>query len=304
MFDAAQKKAVEAVGGVIPKKMQPRSERELPQGVYKKPSGKFVSAIQWGGKRRYIGSFDNPEQASAAYMSVRKDLEDDKEVDAVLDEARKNFSNKKKSKAMSTRDLPTGVYKTSSGKFGSSIWWGSKHRHIGTFDTPEQASAAFMAMKKDLEDAKLSVVDVEEVDAIFNAAKTKAQEGRSAPKNQLPTGVSKKSSGKFRSTIRWGRKRRTIGTFDTPEQASAAYEAVLKELDNAKLSVVGAEEITAVFDAAKTKVLESLGGFVPEESDLPRGVSKVSTGNFVSQLCWGRRTRRIRSNKPLPRICP
>lgn len=28
-------------------------------------------------------------------------------------------------------------------------------RYIGTFDTPEQTSAAYMSVKKDLEDAKL-----------------------------------------------------------------------------------------------------------------------------------------------------
>ena len=57
---------------------------------------------------------------------------------------------KKKSK-----ELPPSVYETLSGKFQSRIHFGTKYRHVGTFDTPEQASAAFMSVRKDLWDAKL-----------------------------------------------------------------------------------------------------------------------------------------------------
>ena len=44
----------------------------LPQGVspYK---GKFRAQIQIDGKRRVIGQFDNPENASAAYQTARKE---------------------------------------------------------------------------------------------------------------------------------------------------------------------------------------------------------------------------------------
>ena len=38
-------------------------------------SGKFVSSIRRGDKTRYIGTFDTPEQAFAACISARNDLD-------------------------------------------------------------------------------------------------------------------------------------------------------------------------------------------------------------------------------------
>ena len=76
MFDEAQKKAMEAVGGVVPKKMRPTSERDLPTGVFKTASGKFRSSISWRGKKSWIGTFDTLEQASAAHMSAKAALKD------------------------------------------------------------------------------------------------------------------------------------------------------------------------------------------------------------------------------------
>ena len=135
---------------------------------------------------------------------------------------------KKRAKATAERDLPTGVQKTSSGKFQARIKCG-KTRRIGLFDAPEQASAAFLSVRKDLRDANLSAVGADEVEALFDAAQKKAVEavGGNLPKKRskrdLPKGVSKLPSGKFQSRIMRGGKKRHIGTFDNPEQASAAY---------------------------------------------------------------------------------
>lgn len=43
-------------------------------------------------------------------------------------------------------------------------------------------------------------------------------------------GVSKVGSGRYGAQIRVNRKYRYLGTFDTPEEASAAYQAAAKEL--------------------------------------------------------------------------
>ena len=257
------------------KKPKASSKRGLPTNVNKAPSGKFQSRMKWGGKQHYIGTFDTPEQAFAAYMFARKDLEHVNlsaigadGVNAAFDAAQKKavvavggfVPKKKKSKATSGRDLPTGVSKTVSGKFGASIMW-VKYRRIGTFDTIEQASAAYMSMKKDLADARQSAVSADEVDAAFYAAQKKAAMAAGASRKKkpkafeqdLPRGVSKTVSGKFVARTKWGGKKRQIGTFDTPYQASAAYMAVREDLDNAKLSAVGADD--AVFAAAKKKAL-------------------------------------------------
>ena len=200
------------------------------------------------------------------------------------------------SKTAFGRDLPRGVTKTSSGKYQSEAWWGGKTRKIGRFDTPEQASAAYMSVRKDRDDAKLSAVGADEANATFDKARKKALESLGIfvqAKRDLPRGVKNTSSGKFQSVIKWGSKGRHIGTFDTPEQASAAYMSVKKDLDDANLSALGVDEVQAILDGAKKNVLASFGGFVPEERDLPRGVTKKKSGRFQSGIWWGSKTRYI-----------
>ena len=292
------------------KKSKATSERDLPRGVRKTPSGNFQSMIWRGGKKRYIGRFDTPEQASAAYISVKKDLDDANlsalsavEVVAMFDEA--------KTKALEAaggfvkRDLPQGVHKLRSDMFQSRIWWGDKQRYIGTFTTPEQASAAYASVRKDRDDAKQSACGSDMVkNAVFDAAKKKALESFPASvskERDLPTGVQKISSGRFESQIHLRGKKGYIGTFDTPEQASAAYMSVRKELDDIKLSTFGADEVDTIFDAAKTKALEAVGGCVPKkrkskttaDRHLPTGVQKKQSGKFESKIRWGGKARNI-----------
>jgi len=168
-------------------------------------------------------------------------------------------SARKKFKAASDLDLPTGVYKTSSGKFRSEISWRGKMRYIGMFDTAEQASAAYLYARKYLDNATVSSCGAAQVDAMFDAAKKTAQESVGIVKRN-PRGVYELRSGKFQSSIRWGDKTRYIGTFDTPEQASAAHTSARKDLGHAKQSARGSDNNkvkNAAFDAAKKKALEA-----------------------------------------------
>ena len=50
-------------------------------------------------------------------------------------------------------------------------FWGGKSRRIGTFESPEQASVAYVSVRKDIDDAKLSAVGADEVDAILQLRK-------------------------------------------------------------------------------------------------------------------------------------
>ena len=363
-LDIAKRKALESVGVFI---------RDLPLGIYKTSSGKFKSMIRRGGKTHYIGIFDTPEQASAAYISVKKDLDDAKlsaagaEVDALFDAAQKKALESVG--RLVTRDLPTGVYKARSGKFESKIRCRGKTYYIGTFDTPDEASAAYASAKKDLSGAKLSTFTADRVDDAFEAAQTKAsvslgrfvpakqdvsaavpanqdvtaavpavssvafpavsskrymyagggkktkkrkmnrakaatpanKKFKAAPDQELPQGVCKVKSGKFQSQIGWGYTQRYIGTFEAPEQASAAYMymSAKKDLDAAKLWALNADEVTAAFDAAKAKALESVGGVAQKkkkgsEQHLPKGVWKVKkTGKFQTKIRWGGKQRYI-----------
>jgi hypothetical protein len=237
----------------------------LARGVQKTSSGKFESRIAFGGKHHQIGTFDTLEQASAARMSVKINLSafGADEVDAAFGAA--------KTKALASfvafkRELPKGVYKTPSGKYQSQMRFRGKTHNIGTFDSPEQASAAYMSVRKDLDGAKLSACGPDEVDAIFKKAVEAV--GGFAPKKRdrgLPTGVYKLPSGKFQAKIQWCGKNRSIGAFDTPEEASAAYMSMKKDLDNAKLSAFGADKVDAILDAAKKKAFETVQSM--KESD-------------------------------------
>ena len=165
----------------------------------------------------------------------------------------------KKCKTTSKRDLPTGVSKTSSGKFRAQIQLGGKTRYIGTFDTPEQASAAYVSVKKDLGDVKLSALGADEVTTLFKAAQKKAVEsfgGLVTEERVLPTGVQKTPFGKYQARLQWGDKQRHIGTFDTPEQAFAAYASMRKECGDIDLSALGADEVVTLFNAAQRKAVE------------------------------------------------
>ncbi len=315
------------------------SERDLlPRGGSKLPSGTFGSWIRWGGKVRYIGTFATPKQAFAVYVSVRKDLNNGaafnaarkKAVEAVggeIGKRKKRKTNcpepaaKKRSKATSEREIPEGVYKTTYGNFQFMIRSDGNNHYIGFFDTPDQASAAFMSVRKALDGATSSLGGAKEVNSIFDAAKKKAVEavgGIVPEKRTHPRGVTKVATGKIVSQISWDDRTRYIGTFDTPEQASAAHTLVRKDLDNAKLLDLGADKVDATFTAARKKAVEAVGGSnarkksakatsdrdlptavkkkskTRSERDLPRGVYKTRSGKFVSQItCCGKTNRYI-----------
>ena len=75
----------------------------------------------------------------------------------------------------------------------------------------------------------------------------------------LPTGVRKLPSGRFKAKIHFGGTNRGIGTFDTPEQASAVYTSMRNVRNDVELSALGADEVTALFDATKKKAVETVG---------------------------------------------
>ena len=88
--------------------------------------------------------------------------------------------------------LPTGVYQQPSGNFTSQVWFASKLRCIGTFDSPEKASAAYVAVKADLAGVKQSANSAGKMNAAFDKAKKKAVEAVEATsEGGLPTGVTR-----------------------------------------------------------------------------------------------------------------
>jgi stage V sporulation protein SpoVS len=223
-----------------------------------------------GGATSAAFGVPDPVAHPAASSKRRSPANGGKKKKRKANHAKAATTAKKRSKTTSERGLPTGVYKKSSGKFFSQIWWDGKTRQIGTFDTPEQASAAYVSVKKNLDNAELSALGADEVNALFDAAQKKAVEAvggfiqkkrksKASSERGLPQGVSKLPSGKFKSQMMWGGKTRHIGTFDTPEEASAAYISVQKERDNVELSALGADEVNALFNAAQKRAVETVG---------------------------------------------
>ena len=148
-------------------------------------SRKFVSRIQWCDKSRTIGTFYAHKQASAAYLSVQESLARIKsptlsadEVNAAFDAAIKKALKAYLDNATLERGPPIGVRKCLSGRFESHTCWGGKTRLIGAFDTFKQASAAYVSVRENLGDAKLSPLQKSEkvLRITFDAAKKKALE--------------------------------------------------------------------------------------------------------------------------------
>ncbi len=223
-------------------------------------------------------------------------------------------SAKKRPKAASERDLPTGVYELPSGKLASEIRWGGKTRYIGIFETPEQASAAFMSVKKDRAGAKLSTLSADKADALFDAAKNKAVEavggivpekkpekkpgkkrkgtlnrskaGKASKKRanatyerDLPTDVWELPSGKFTAYIQWGGKGRHIGTFETLDKASAACMSAKKNLTGVKLCRT--DDVKVVFDAAKKKAVDFAAAYAAQKKAVEAAGGNVNDGAKV-----------------------
>ena len=200
-----------------------------------------------------------------------------KAVKAAKKEAK---ATSKKAKATPERD-PQGVRRTEYGKYRSETRFAGKQRSIGTFDTSEQAAAAYLSVRKDLDDAKLSAVGAAVAYHVFDEAKKKALEtfgGFVPEKRDGPRGIQKLKSGKYQAKISCSGKYRCIGTFDTSEQASAAFLSVRKDLDNAKLSgsAAGADKADAIFDAAKKAALETFGRLVPEKPDVSKDIEEIN----------------------------
>ena len=270
VFDAAKTKALESVSGYV--------TRDLPRGVSKSKSGKFEAKIRWNGQHRYVGSFDTPEQASCAYMSIIKEIGDANLSALGVDEVQAMFDAAKKKALESVgvakkRRLPKGVCQVYlSGKFRTDIWWGNKQRCVGYFDTPEQASAAYVLVRNDLDDGKLSELGPDEVNAAFDAAKEKAIDAVVPKKNKRkvtslrghPLGFTQNATGKFVSQMDWGGKNRYIQGGKQPRQRRSEIYLQLQSADK----------------------------FGWSKRDLPTGVCKIPCSKkYRSDIWWGNKQR-------------
>ena len=92
-FDEAQRKAVDAVGGVVPERRRKRKpcatctakgkikappvapDASVPPGVAMRHSGNWQAQMYFAGKTRYIGVFETREDAALAYEVTTAELQ-------------------------------------------------------------------------------------------------------------------------------------------------------------------------------------------------------------------------------------
>ena len=225
------------------------------------------------------GNLPLPFQAVPVPLGDGSDSSDAEEQADGIHRAEAGAATKKKINAPSERDLPTGVRKISSGRYQSATLWGDRQRTIGTFDTREQASVAYMSVKKDLGAADLSALSADEVDAAFDASKKKAVDavgGTSNRKSGPPKGY--KQPCPDGSGMKKGRKRKLVDPVTAASAGASQKQGRLKR--------------AAVDNGAKTGK-SGVGQQESSHQDLPQGVTKISTGKFISTIYWSGKRRRI-----------
>jgi hypothetical protein len=207
-------------------------------GVFKKRD-KFTAMITYGGTQHYLGTFDTKEQAGIAYdqVAIDKSTREDsftlnypKMSDAEREEALK--AEEPVQEKRGTPNQTTGLIGVvnSGKKYRAQIRYGGRHHDLGTYDTKEQAGMAYDAF----------VVDksTEEVFFTLNYPKMSDPEREAALKVEEPVqekrgkpnqttgliGVYKKRE-RYQALIKYGGTNKSLGSFDTKEEAGMAYDA-------------------------------------------------------------------------------
>ena len=213
------------------------NRRGLPKGVYKTIYGKYRAQMYWRGKNRTIGTFDSVEQASAACMSLRKDLGD----------AQMRFPS---------HVVANDDYRGRKDLAGA----------ILTGPDADEAGALFDAAMKKARGGSLADWQKTIKSAAFITAMAEGKNKASVAQldASIPRGVTIRDSGRWQAQIYVAGKSRYIGVFDTRETAALAYEVARTELQKAKaFKNIAPEEI---FSKAKKAAFAAIESTVSVES--------------------------------------
>jgi hypothetical protein len=206
-------------------------------GVYK-DGGKYIASIKIGGTTKHLGRFDTKEQAGIAYDRVAIDKSTEEVfftlnypmmTDHEREEALKVEPpvQKKRGKPNPTTGL-IGVSKEGK-KYKAQLTYGGTQHYLGRFDKKEQAGIAYDQFVVDKSTGEVSftlnyprMTDQEREEAL--KVEVPVQRKRGTP-NQTTglIGVSK-AGNKYQAKINYGGKSKSLGRFDTKEQAGIAYD--------------------------------------------------------------------------------
>jgi len=231
--------------------------------------------VEFRGKN--LGRFPTPKKAFDAYKVAhvaQYGVESEFHPDHPIDDSH-----------LYVEELPAGVEITADGQYKASISHNKKSRYIGTFNTVEEASAAYQAEKERI--------------------------GRPimASKGDLPTGVFKTSSGKYRAKT----ADHHIGTFNTVEEASAAFQQthapkVSKEAKRQAALQARAEapapKLAWAANVAKARAARSIKEAARRQAalerygdiELPTGVRMTRSAKFKARIKTGKGSNKIETH--------
>ncbi|PHU28074.1 Ethylene-responsive transcription factor 11 [Capsicum chinense] len=322
-------------------------------GIKRRKSGRYAAEITdpIRHKRLWLGTFDTVEEASQAYLSKKFEFENEKlrqqgnkknkpiksfdqiwpesPVVETLDTASMGRRNARVDSQTSSDECNTtthcdpkskrsviGIKRRNSGRYASEITDPIRHKRLwlGTFDTVEEASQAYLSKKSEFENEKLrqqgnkknkpikSFDQIWPESPVVETLDTASMRRRNAridsqtssdecntttrcdPKSKRSLiGIKRRKSGRYAAEITdpIRHKKVWLGTFDTVEEASQAYLSKKSEFENEKLRQQGNK---------KNKPIKSFDQIWPESPV----VETLNTANM------GRRSIRIDSQGKEP----
>jgi serine protease inhibitor ecotin len=211
---------------------------------------KYKAQITYGGKQHNLGHFDTKEQAGIAYdrFVVDKSTEEvsftlnyPEMSDREREEALKAEPPKKRKRGNPNQTTGLIGVRKDEKKYTAYIFYDDTSKHLGSFDTKEQAGIAY--------DRFVVGKSTKEVSFILNYPNMSDHEREQALKAEPPkkrkrgnpnqtTGlIGVVNSGKkYMAQIRYGGKHHHIGTFDTKEQAGMAYDRFIVDKSTEEVS--------------------------------------------------------------------
>tara|TARA_R100000781_G_scaffold100743_1_gene64247 strand:- start:408 stop:890 length:483 start_codon:yes stop_codon:yes gene_type:complete len=124
-----------------------RKNREMKTWINKGTGYRFITLYNSNGVKKHysihrlvaLNFIDNPNNYPMC-DHINMDKEDNNKYNLRWVTCSANNRNKT---FVKTHNLPRGVFKTSSGKYGSQIWRDKKKKYLGCFETEEEAGNAY-----------------------------------------------------------------------------------------------------------------------------------------------------------------
>jgi hypothetical protein len=172
--------------------------------TFNNKTNRWMARITINKKRISLGVFDTAKEAGAEYQQKLQELN---ETGTIV----KKQNNKRKSNTSGFLGI---VYRKSTNKWEARITINKKRIYLGTFDTAEEAGNEYQKRLKELNETGTIV--------IYQNGETKHNAS-----GFLGVWYNKKTN-KWIARITINKKRKHLGSFETAEEASKAYQGALK----------------------------------------------------------------------------